>query len=118
VDVQSSPAADQPLISSVPLTVSANSEVSLRDSIQRLLTYLRQNPQTSIRDVSWTLYEKRSILPFRVAVPARDTAEAITNLEQKLQELESNGDGKSVTKAKLTKTKPRILGIFTGQGRS
>lgn len=104
-------------MSSVPLTISANSEVSLHDSIQRLLTYLHQHPRISIRDVAWTLYEKRSVLPFRVAVPARDTTEACTNLEQKLQELKVNEYGKSVTKAKLTKTKPRVLGIFTGQGK-
>jgi hybrid polyketide synthase/nonribosomal peptide synthetase ACE1 len=63
------------------------------------------------------LYEKRSVLPFRVAVPARDTTEACTNLEQKLQELKVNENGKGVTKVKLTKTKPRVLGIFTGQGK-
>jgi acyl transferase domain-containing protein len=118
VDFQSNPAADQPLISSVPLTVSANSEFSLCDSIERLLAYLHQHPKTSIRDVTWTLYEKRSVLPFRVAVPARDTTEACTNLKQKLEELKANGYGKSVTKTVVTKSKPRVLGIFTGQGRS
>ncbi|EED14463.1 polyketide synthase, putative [Talaromyces stipitatus ATCC 10500] len=116
VNLQNNPSADHLLSSCVPLTISANSEISLCDSIERLLIYLRQHPQISIRDVSWTLYEKRSVLPFRVAVPARDTTEACTNLEWKLDELKANGNGKTVTKTVLTKRKPRVLGIFTGQG--
>lgn len=116
IDPRSSPLVGRPLISAVPLTISANSEVSLCDSIERLLVYLREHPQTSIRDVTWTLYEKRSVLPFRIAVPARDPSEACRNLERKLEELKSNGNAKNVTKTIVTKTKPRVLGIFTGQG--
>jgi amino acid adenylation domain-containing protein len=63
------------------LVLSARSAAALDASRQRLAAYLREHPTTALSDVAHTLQVGRRVFEHRHAVLARDTADAIANLE-------------------------------------
>lgn len=99
-----------------PFVFSARSSDSLVSWLKQLLKYLRENPSVDLDSLSSSLHSKRSVFPYRVAIP---TASELDDLVQKLED-QINTMGTSVTRpAGLTSSKSiRILGIFTGQVRS
>ncbi|GMF75157.1 unnamed protein product [Aspergillus oryzae] len=72
-------------------------------------TYLRDNPGVNMRDFAYTLQHRRSTLPYRTAVAAPNTQDAIDTLA-------SVGLEDSGVRHGTSRQPPRILGIFTGQG--
>ncbi|KAI6383075.1 hypothetical protein MCOR25_000263 [Pyricularia grisea] len=111
-------AAERP---TMPIVLSAHSEPALRRQAENLLEFLRENPKVEQRDLTWTLFARRSELGVRMSIPA---AESLDHLKQRLQERLS----KAATNEKSTKLGENakvlvspdegmgILGVFTGQG--
>lgn len=97
-----------------PFVFSARSSDSLVSWLKQLLKYLRENPSVNLDSLSSSLHSKRTVFPYRVAIP---TASELTDLVQKLED-QINDMGTSVTRpAGVTSSKSiQILGIFTGQG--
>ena len=95
----------------VPYLISAQSKQSLVANITALIAYLDHHPNTSPTDLSWTLRSRRSRLPLRVAFPASTIEVFQSNLKGFLGDVQLNARS-AVTGV----GKPRILGVFTGQG--
>ncbi|KXX77494.1 Nonribosomal peptide synthetase 14 [Madurella mycetomatis] len=97
-----------------PLTFSANSEKSLSATLAAYLEFLTTNENVNLSDLAWTLQSRRSTLAYRKAI-AGATLEAI---KIKLTaELEDDKSGKRNLSTRFSNVpKPRILGVFTGQG--
>jgi acyl transferase domain-containing protein len=97
-----------------PIVFSAMSEHSLRALLREYLAYLRNTDGLNYRDLAWTLRQRRSLLPYRAAFVARSVEELASQIETGLQD----EDGKVGIRAlpMAEDLKPKILGIFTGQG--
>jgi hybrid polyketide synthase/nonribosomal peptide synthetase ACE1 len=93
----------------LPFPISAASENSLLEQARRMSSWLRENPNVSLPDLSWTLNSRRSAFPFRWHFSASTTEQLAEKLDNKLQ-----ADYESVSL--ISSSTPRILGIFTGQG--
>jgi acyl transferase domain-containing protein len=88
--------------------LSANDKASLETQMQRLTVYLEQRPEvfqnSLLPNLAYTLCQRRSVLSWKIAIPARSSAELISSLA-----------GTSITLSRATQ-EPRIGFIFTGQG--
>ncbi|KAI0596926.1 hypothetical protein F4775DRAFT_603144 [Biscogniauxia sp. FL1348] len=97
----------------LPLAFSAASQKSLRAVIGAYKVYLEQHQDVSLPQLSWHLI-CRDAMSHRVTVSASSTSRAIEALDSLLHgatSLDTTG-----TRSKTMPTRPRILGIFTGQG--
>lgn len=95
-----------------PLTFSASSESSLRSLLSSHSAYLKSNPHVSLHDFAYSLQTRRSTLAHRVAVTAFSSEGACSQIDAI-----TNGDKDStIGTRQLTKSSPKILGVFTGQG--
>lgn len=94
-----------------PYVFSALSEKSLRASLSAYSSFLNgSGSEVSTRDLSWTLHQRRSILPRRAAFPASSAQDLSANITRRLAE------STTCVKALSAQKTGRILGIFTGQG--
>jgi acyl transferase domain-containing protein len=88
--------------------LSANDKTSLEKQMQQLTVYLEQRPEvfqnSLLPNLAYTLGERRSVLSWKVAIPARASAELIPKLASS-----------DITPSRSVK-EPRIGFIFTGQG--
>ncbi|KAI9676711.1 MAG: Type I Iterative PKS [Bathelium mastoideum] len=109
---QSAPSQDLNYPLFTPLTVSAASERSLRALLSSYSAYLKANPQISLRDFAYTLQMRRSTLSNRTVIAASSSEEAFEKMDAILRD-ERNVD---LGTKHFGISKPKILGIFTGQG--
>ncbi|KAI0882956.1 uncharacterized protein GGS22DRAFT_190934 [Annulohypoxylon maeteangense] len=94
-----------------PLTFSAHSETALRNMLSWHLDYFLDNPNAPLADVAYTLQHRRSTLTYRKAIAAATVEEAVNSLK----ELTSD-DTADLSTRFGTPQKPKVLGVFTGQG--
>ena len=94
-----------------PFVFTASSDGALSATLKAHAEYLQARPDINLRDVAYTLHSRRSILPKRAVLSA-------TSLESLCDKLhsEANSESKQDVSTRSPPTKPRILGIFTGQG--
>jgi hybrid polyketide synthase/nonribosomal peptide synthetase ACE1 len=95
-----------------PLVFSAATEKSLRASLSAYVDYLQASPQILLRDFAYTLQERRSTLAFRAAITATTASDAV----QKISALLDNSDSVELGTKHFSVSRPRLLGVFTGQG--
>lgn len=98
----------------LPLVLSAKSERSLKSTMERMLQHLKTNTETDMTDLAWTLLRKRSLLPFRHALVGHTREAVCLALENAIKE--SSSLVTDFSSVKPSKEKPRLLGVFTGQG--
>jgi acyl transferase domain-containing protein len=88
--------------------LSAHDKTSLETQMNELTVYLEQRPEvfenSLLPNVAYTLGQRRSVLSYKVAIPARSSAELIPLLAS------------SETVPFRSVKEPRIGFIFTGQG--
>ncbi|PQE28358.1 hypothetical protein CJF30_00008077 [Rutstroemia sp. NJR-2017a BBW] len=88
--------------------LSANDEESLRKQMKMLVLYLEQRPEAFqiglLRDLAYTLAQRRSNLSWKVAIPAQASCELIPKLVS------------SATTPLRAVNPPKLGFIFTGQG--
>lgn len=96
-----------------PITLSANSEASLKAAMEDLNQYLKARPDTQMRDLAWTLLKKRSNLQIRYTTQAT-TAQGLCEALERDAALVHGKQSIAITSD--LKIKPQVLGIFTGQG--
>ncbi|KAI9753134.1 MAG: putative Hybrid PKS-NRPS biosynthetic cluster [Chaenotheca gracillima] len=99
-----------------PFSFSAASERSLLASLTAYSLYLKAHQSVNLRDLSWTLNSRRSTFPFRATFSARNVDSLRTKLDDRLLAAKSKADATIGVRASSIQAKPRILGIFTGQG--
>lgn len=96
-----------------PIPISANSELSLKATMQDLLQYLKSASGVRVQDLAWTLTNRRSVLPVRRAVAAQTIPDVCAALEASIASIDKK-EGHVVSGG--SNREPRVLGIFTGQG--
>ncbi|RYP69621.1 hypothetical protein DL769_005241 [Monosporascus sp. CRB-8-3] len=103
-----------------PFVFSAASEASLRSYLAEFCGYLRGNKTTQgLRDIAYSLDVRRTRLPVGTAVGAPTADELCTRLEEKLKASRADPEhrvGVRAMRQTADAAKPRILGVFTGQG--
>ncbi|PGH17239.1 hypothetical protein AJ80_04881 [Polytolypa hystricis UAMH7299] len=102
------PRSDVPLFT--PLTFSANSEKSLRETLASFSQYLSAGDAKSIRDIAWTLQSRRSALNIKASISGRNPTDLVASIDKALEKKDNIGVRSSGS------NKPKILGVFTGQG--
>ncbi|EAW13520.1 putative polyketide synthase [Aspergillus clavatus NRRL 1] len=96
-----------------PITLSANSEASLKATMEELSQYIKSQPSLRLQDLAWTLLKKRSDLQVRHAIPAKTVQTLCEALERDAALVQGKQTIATVSDVKI---KPEVLGIFTGQG--
>jgi hybrid polyketide synthase/nonribosomal peptide synthetase ACE1 len=105
--------ASIPPIPFAPLLFSAASESALAANIAAHADFIEAAPETSLGDIGYTLHSHRSALQKRAvfAAPSRDA------LVARLRAHNAENQKKSEPAAvRSLPSKPRTLGVFTGQG--
>jgi Polyketide synthase modules and related proteins len=97
-----------------PFVFSAASESSLRSLLNAHKEYLSKNSEISLRDFAWTLYQRRSTLPYRTALSASHLQDLISKIDDLLSI--SKKASVDLTARYVNKPNAKILGVFTGQG--
>lgn len=101
-------------VCSLPLVLSAKSQRSLKvtlESMRGFIETMDSNSDIKLQDLAYTLLRERSVLPFRCAITGSTKEAAISALESALS------DGNFATDFSTeVRDKPRVLGVFTGQG--
>ncbi|PKS11761.1 hypothetical protein jhhlp_001750 [Lomentospora prolificans] len=97
-----------------PFNFSASSEKALTGILSAYSSYLRENPLTSLRDLSWTLNCRRSTLPLRLTVAASTTEGLVSKLDDLALSL--SGVVAASSRTSHRSESPKLLGVFTGQG--
>ncbi|KAJ4388088.1 hypothetical protein N0V93_008693 [Gnomoniopsis smithogilvyi] len=102
-----------------PFVFSASSETSLLRYISELRQYLLKNAENvSLRDLSYTLYNRRSFLQVTTSITASDAHDLCTKIEIKLQGSKEGNSQHTLTRAlrRHDGGGPSTLVVFTGQG--
>jgi len=104
----------QPIVSHqfTPFNFSAASEKSLRGILGDYLEYLNAHPNVSLKDLSYTLYGRRT----EHAVRASISACSVAQLQAKIKELVQGNAQSLGVRSKALSNPIRALGVFTGQG--
>ena len=88
--------------------LSANDKKSLESRMHDTTVYLEQNPEvfqnSLLGNLAYTLGQRRSILSWKVAIPANGSADLVTSLAS------------SATTLSRSSKEPKIGFVFTGQG--
>ncbi|KAI1134321.1 beta-ketoacyl synthase domain-containing protein [Hypoxylon sp. FL0543] len=98
---------------SLPLLLSATSQRSLRAVVSTYRDYILHAKDLPLSQLSWAVYSRRTALPYRLAVSASSGPEAFEALEEILHQPSPSDLG---IRNKTIKGRPKILGVFTGQG--
>ncbi|KAF1930198.1 ketoacyl-synt-domain-containing protein [Didymella exigua CBS 183.55] len=109
-----SAAREQPIdcVTNLPFVFSAPSEKALVAILKSYLKYLNEEPAVELRALSHTLCTRRTAFPVRVAF----SANSMKDLHTKLNSIANQEGAKPFLTAPVSALRPRILGVFTGQG--
>ncbi|KAI8310487.1 Reducing polyketide synthase BOA6 [Colletotrichum sp. SAR11_59] len=99
----------------LPLVLSAKSQKSLVAVVRSAREFM-VGSQTPADEVAYNLYTRRSALTYRVSVSGDSRDAVIAGLDNLLSKAGSSTNPELGVRAKLDGNKPKILGIFTGQG--
>lgn len=106
-----------------PFVFSAASEFSLQQYLKDFVEFVQRNGDVyNLKDVAYTLEARRTRFPVAVAVSASTTTELINKIQWKLEAAQSDREQCIGVRTRLNAgpnpnaDKPRILGVFTGQG--
>lgn len=107
-----------------PLTLSANTESSLLETVQNFAEYIRHDVRTDLADLSWVLQTRRSDLPFKAFFSGATRQKLLAYMDKYVEETAaaaaaSTGirvDVGAPSYSKSSNEAPAVLGIFTGQG--
>ncbi|GAP90879.1 putative hybrid NRPS PKS [Rosellinia necatrix] len=100
-----------------PFVFSAGSDSTLIAQLQSYRDYLsRHENEVALRDLAWTLSDRRSTFQSRIALSATSCSDLVSKIDENIDSLQQSGSPKAVGGRKLGAAKLRILGVFTGQG--
>lgn len=100
----------------IPFNFSAVSESSLRSVLSSYASFLGENPETRLADLSWTLNNRRSRHPVRTSIVAQTVDDLVNKLELAATSAGIHATSEPVFTLKSQTMRPQILAIFTGQG--
>lgn len=111
----SSSSVSRPRVSFSPIVFSALSRQSLRRSLLRYIEFFEANLSLNLRDLAYTLQQRRSALPYRISFGAESMDDLIAQMKHKLESIDENELGFRLSHS-VAGRRPRSIGIFTGQG--
>ena len=105
-------------VMNTPILLSANSEKALVAMIGNYSEYLQQEDSVNLRDLSWTLRSRRSVMPIKAFFSGSSQADLVAQMDKQLSSVRETPGTELGTRSKSAgaETQARILGIFTGQG--
>ncbi|PSR79071.1 putative hybrid NRPS/PKS enzyme [Coniella lustricola] len=95
---------------------SAASDSALAQLLQSYSDYLKAHDTVAPADLAWTLQSRRSALRIKTALSARTVQSLCAKIDQKLDQAKAKPGGTSIGIRSVAATRPRIMGVFTGQG--
>ncbi|KAK2051561.1 polyketide synthetase [Colletotrichum caudatum] len=95
-----------------PFIFSAASEKALAEMLSGYHEYLEAHPDIDLRSIAFTLNQRRSTLEKRAVISAADKE----SLKAKLEARSKQDSPSGMPGVKSLDTRPRVLGVFTGQG--
>ncbi|KKY25511.1 putative pks-nrps protein [Phaeomoniella chlamydospora] len=101
-----------------PLTFSAKSSSSLTATVRDHLEYIKEHPETNLRDLTSILQTKRNDFPFKTFFSGATSQRLLDFMEKYVQSADGGlgGDVGAQGSANNSNEIPGTLGIFTGQG--
>ncbi|RYP16090.1 hypothetical protein DL766_009227 [Monosporascus sp. MC13-8B] len=102
-----------------PFIFSAASEVSLIRYLEAICNYLKgKGTNVNMRDLAYTLHSRRTRFPFIATFSSSTAKQLASKIEQYVQKLKFDAGELLGVQAHTTLdcSKPRVLGVFTGQG--
>lgn len=97
-----------------PFVFSAFSHQSLRNNLTAYADFIQDNP-LNLRDLAYTLHQRRSSFPHRISFAADSANDLVTKIKDELEATKEENLGVKLLPPTDEK-RPKILGIFTGQG--
>ncbi|KAK0611417.1 hypothetical protein B0T14DRAFT_440480 [Immersiella caudata] len=98
----------------LPLVISATSQASLAAMAKAYRDYLLRSQIPRLEYLAWHSLAHRTAFPFRTAVSSTSVGDLVSKLDALI---EQSSAGASIgVRARPENEKPKILGIFTGQG--
>lgn len=94
-----------------PVVLSSATNQSLAGVIQKYVDYLTENTDVSLKQLCWTLQERRTWFDHRLAFTGRTRQSLIAQMSTALK----NGV-ENVAPSPVEAEKPKVLAVFTGQG--
>ncbi|KGO65245.1 Acyl transferase/acyl hydrolase/lysophospholipase [Penicillium italicum] len=98
----------------IPFTFSAVSEPSLVAMLQDYSVFLKTQDGLNLSDLAWTLQYRRTQFPIKATFSASTTEGLSTKIDEKLAATKAASG--SPLGLRSNPAKPRVLGVFTGQG--
>ncbi|KAL8727344.1 MAG: hypothetical protein Q9166_006112 [cf. Caloplaca sp. 2 TL-2023] len=102
-----------------PLVFSASSELALVAMLEKYVYYF-ENTDVPVRPLAVTLGSRRSTLPVRMAIPGTSGRGVLGAMGRRLSGFRASPGTEICTRPPVVEfdqnRRPRILGIFTGQG--
>ncbi|RAH76705.1 hypothetical protein BO86DRAFT_443060 [Aspergillus japonicus CBS 114.51] len=101
-----------------PFVFSAHSTQSLVGNLREYSRFLETNSTISAQDLAWTLRARRSSFPAKVSFPAGSIQSLKANIDGWLRTEAQSSGGTIGDRMRVPSStdRPRLLGIFTGQG--
>jgi len=100
----------------LPLVLSATSQTSLAAMAKTYRDYLHRTQSLRLEHIAWNSFAHRTAFPFRTAVTGTSVADLISKLDALIEKSVGSSGATIGTRARPENEKPKILGIFTGQG--
>lgn len=98
----------------LPITLSAISPKSLKDTVEAYLKLLERHQSTSCDQLAWNLWSRRTAHVYRIAFSASTKSGLMSEMEAALSKYQNSSD--IGVRVKASNGRPKILGVFTGQG--
>jgi len=104
------------IVQFTPFVFSALSHQSLRDTLSAYADHIQSNPAVNLRDLAYTLQERRSAFPYRVSFAALSADELATKIRAEVEGTKAEELGVRVSAPQADGKRRKVLGVFTGQG--
>lgn len=98
-----------------PFVFSALSRQSLHASLSAYADFIQDNPSLNLRDLAYTLQKRRSAFPYRISFAAELADDLVKKIRDELEATKLEDLGVRFLPP-ADRKRPKILGIFTGQG--
>ncbi|RYP45085.1 hypothetical protein DL768_008516 [Monosporascus sp. mg162] len=98
--------------------LSAKTRSSLLRTLKSTVEHITSNPSLDLGTLSWALRTRRTAFPVRTFVTALDREKLLERLQKQIHSAEVHDDAPLGIRAAALELgqKPRIVGVFTGQG--
>lgn len=96
-----------------PFVFSAQSERALAAMLAAYCGFLETQADLPMRDLAWTLHSRRSKFNYRASFAGTSADNLCSQIRSRLQATDGKADTIGI---RPSSRKPRVLGIFTGQG--